>query len=113
LSEALYERLVDVARARGLITYREVAALVGLDLRERDQRALLSELLRSISLREHDAGRPLLTAVVVSQDTNFPGRGFFRLARSLDEGASQDDEDIFERELRKVYKHWAYAASHP
>jgi hypothetical protein len=63
--------------------------------------------LRTISVQEHKAGHPLLTAVVVSQDTNFPGRGFFRLARSLGVASSEDDEVFFERELLRVHDHWA------
>ena len=111
MSERLYLRLVEAAKARSLVTYREAAELVGLDAREPEQRAELSQLLRAISLHEHEQGRPLLSAVVVSQDTQIPGRGFFRLMRSLGLGDHEDDEVLFERELSRVHEHWSHVTS--
>lgn len=107
MKEALYSRLVEVAKLRGMITYREVAELVGLDLREPEHRAELSQLLRTLSSQEHEQSRPLISAVVVSQDTGIPGRGFFRLMRSLGIDDGKDDEALSERELRRVHNYWS------
>lgn len=106
MHEALYRRLREVARSGSVTTYREVALLAGLDPREPDQRSALSRLLREVSLHEHEQGRPLLSAVVVSQDTRLPGRGFFALMQSLGFGNGYE-QVLFEEELRRVHQQWA------
>jgi len=40
-------------------------------------------MLDEINRYEHREGRPLLSAVVVVQEDNKPGEGFFKLAREL------------------------------
>ena len=106
MHQGLHTRLSEVAQSGGVVTYKEVAELLGFDPREPAQRTDLSRLLREVSLHEHAAGRPLLTAVVVSQDTRLPGRGFFALMRSLGFGEG-GDEALFARELQRVHAHWA------
>jgi len=106
MHEALYRRLGEVARSGSVTTYQEVAVLVGLDPREPGQRSVLSRLLREVSLHEHEHGRPLLSAVVVSRDTRLPGSGFFALMRLLGFGDAED-EALFARELGNVHEHWA------
>jgi hypothetical protein len=98
-----------VAIAGGVVTYREVSDLVGLDPRDPAQRTELSQMLRAVSLHEHQQGRPLLSAVVVSQDTGIPGSGFFTLLRSLGVYGS-DEHSLFRQELQRVHDHWANAA---
>ncbi len=106
MHEALYRRLCEVARSGRVTTYQDVAALAGLDPREPGQRSTLSQLLREVSLHEHQDGRPLLSAVVVSQDTRLPGRGFLTLMQSLGFG-NGDQQRLFEEELRRVHQQWA------
>lgn len=106
MHEALYRRLGEVARSGCVVTYEEVASLVDLDPRDPAQRSALSALLREVSLHEHEHGRPLLSAVVVSRDTRLPGRGFFSLMRLLGSG-DDGDEALFVRELQRVHFHWA------
>lgn len=109
--QAVYERLVAVARARGTITYREVAALAGLDLSREEDRRRLAQLLRAISTAEHRHGRPLLSAVVVHRARHQPGAGFFRLAQEL--GLLEDAHDreararFYRAELARVHEAWA------
>jgi hypothetical protein len=113
MNETLFRDLIEVARARRTITYQEAAEVVRLDLRSSGQRAELSAMLRAISLHEHQQGRPLLSVVVVSEATNFPGRGFFRLLESLCFTIKDTEEAVYERELSRVHEHWARAASLP
>ncbi len=111
LRQAVYERLVAVARAGGTTTYREVAALAGLDMSREEDRRRLAQLLRAISTAEHRRGRPLLSAVVVHRARHRPGAGFFDLAREL--GLLQDARDrearerFFRAELARVHATWA------
>jgi len=87
MEDARWEALVatttallrDVARRRSTITYRELREAVGgADLVGRGRHDLAA-LLRAVSARSDDAGRGLLSAVVVRAD-GMPGGGFFRLA---------------------------------
>lgn len=43
----------------------------------------LAETLGEIMKEDHDQGRPLSTALVVSVRTDLPGKGFFEYARNL------------------------------
>ena len=72
--DALRERLVQLAGEGATITYEELR-------RELRLEGDLVPLLRALSVAEDDAGRGLLTAVVVRADTQLPGDGWFRLAQ--------------------------------
>lgn len=78
------DRLVEVAARGEVITYEQLRAELGLT-------ADLVPMLRALSEAEDDAGRGLLTAVVVRADTGRPGAGWFRLA--ADRGRDTSDED--------------------
>lgn len=71
--DALRRRLVEVAARGTTITYDELRG-------ELDLSGDLVPILRSLSVAEDEAGRGLLTAVVVRRDTGIPGAGWFRLA---------------------------------
>jgi len=71
--DALRDRLVELAGAGATITYEELRRELGLE-------GDLVPVLRSLSVSEDEAGRGLLTAVVVRADTRLPGDGWFRLA---------------------------------
>ena len=70
---AVRDLLVDVAGRGDTVTYEEVRAETGIV-------GDLVPALRALSEAEADAGRGLLTAVVVRADTGRPGAGWFRLA---------------------------------
>src|SRR4051812_48990303 len=71
----LRERLVATAGRRETISYERLREELGLS-------GDLVPALRVLSEAEDDAGRGLLTAVVVRADTGRPGGGWFRLAAS-------------------------------
>lgn len=102
--------LVARARTRGQIAYSELLAeMTTLDLsteQPRD-RAVLKEMLCEIGEAEHQAGRPLLTSIVVHKTGNMePGLGFFELAERL--GLQVADEQAFWLEqMKATHAHWA------
>lgn len=82
--DALRDRLLAVAAAGETITYDALRADLGLE-------GDLVPALRALSEAEDDAGRGLLSAVVVRVDTGRPGAGWFRLA--AERGRDVTDED--------------------
>jgi len=74
--------LAGAARSRSVLTYGELAQVLGDRLPLADGRDLAA-LLREVSTEEDEAGRGLLSAVVVrAGGDGLPGGGFFRLAAS-------------------------------
>ena len=95
----LRDLLVSVAARGETITYDQVRARTGLT-------GDLVPVLRALSEEEDEAGRGLLTAVVVRADTGRPGTGWFRLAaeRGRDvadpDKAWREERSRLEREVR-------------
>jgi len=76
--------LLDIARRGRTTTYSVAGALLGLDMDSPADRNRISELLDEISVGEHEAGRPLLSVVVIRNDHNLPGDGFFKMAKRVE-----------------------------
>ena len=104
---AAYEKLKDVARQRDLIGYRELAPFADVDPNSEFAGPLVGWVLDQINRQEHAAGRPLMSAIVVSKDTMRPGRGFYTCAKDLGAYSGGDDEGYWVGELRRVYDFWA------
>ncbi|MFF0852504.1 hypothetical protein ACFYVM_15815 [Streptomyces sp. NPDC003280] len=62
--------------------------------------------LGNVSRYEVQHGRPMLSALVVAQDTRVPGPGFVELARDLGLPVSNPDT-YWEEELRGVVSFWS------
>jgi hypothetical protein len=75
---------VAVAGRGETITYDELRSQLGLT-------GDIVPALRALSEAEDDAGRGLLTAVVVRADTGRPGHGWFRLAAERGRDVTQAD----------------------
>ena len=112
------EELIAVAREAsrgglGLISYSHVGDMVGLDMNKIEDRIEISYILDRISSFEHNAGRPLLSAVVVHQqdeELTSPGGGFYDLARKLGllKGRKgSNDIYFFAEELKRVHETFA------
>jgi len=74
-----------------------------------DDRNKIADILGQISTYENKEGRPLLSSIVVLAGYNFPGEGFFKLARNLNllHGKTDDEEvEFFAKETKKVYAYW-------
>jgi len=68
----------------------------------------LFPMLGNVSRHELRMGRPLLSVLVVSKETQVPGKGFYGMARGL--GLSVQDEDaFFESQLAAVRAFWSVA----
>jgi len=106
--QTIYERLSEVAQGREYVNYSDVAPIAGLNMESPADRNEIADILDGVSQAEHDAGRPLLSAVVIRIDSNMPGKGFFTLARRLGlHRAGENDLTFWLRELNRVYDHWA------
>lgn len=105
----IYEALIEVARTQNLITYSDIAPLAGLDMSSPGDRVQIGAILDEISTREHEQGRPLLSAVVVLKETSMPRQGFFSLARDLGLHVGTDDRanlTFFSKEVKRVQAAW-------
>ena len=103
---AMYDFLKTVAREGKVTTYSDVAPIADLEPRSHE----LFRILGDISTYEHEHGRPMLSAVVVQKVTQYPGAGFFTLARDLGllVGATPTAElEFFVRELGRVHRVWS------
>lgn len=113
IQEAVYDRLKQIARDGATTTYAELKPLLGLDPGKAGDNLTLSRvvgpILDRISRREHEEGRPMLSAVVLHQGSPLPGDGFFKLARELGRltGEGGRNEWEFHREeLARVHAQW-------
>ena len=105
--EAIHEELLRVAKRKSTVYYSDIAPLAELDMNLDDHRMRMAQFLDRISTSEHEAGRPLLSAVVIGKGTNRPGKGFFELARRLGLHGSSDDRKYWLQERQRVHDYWA------
>jgi len=106
--QAVYERLVQAARAREFVHYGPLAKLLGIDMDNPHFAAQVGRVLGEISEDEVAAGRPMISAIVVSRDTMLPGHGFFKLGQELDRVEPGEDEMAFAiRQIRRVHEYWS------
>ncbi len=106
-TQTMREELLKAAKSRNVVNYSDVAPSVGLNMELAHDRNQIARILDGISQAEHEAGRPLLSAVVIRIDKNMPGNGFFALARRLGLHRAGDKFDYWSEELKRVYDHWA------
>ena len=99
------KEMTSVAKRKDLITYTDLANEIQ-SLRFEPQDPAFHKMLGEISTSEHQAGRGMLTAVVVRAHDGRPGPGFFRLARDLGE-RFKDPEMFWAMEVAKVCQAWS------
>lgn len=102
--------LIEVAGRKGRIAYSELAGQIhAVAIEAHDPR--MFHLLGEISVEEEEAGRGMLTAIVVHKSGDMqPGPGFFELAKSL----GKDTSDVLAcwiREFNRVHDYWANKTS--
>lgn len=102
--------MIERARLRGMITYSELVQHIrSITIGPHDPR--LDHLLGEISSDENTAGRGMLTVLVVHKAGDMePGRGFYKLARSLGRDTS-DLKKCWVDELHRVHKEQAAQSS--
>jgi hypothetical protein len=106
--QLVYCRLLGAAQHRGLVSYAEISDILESVSTAQEVMPDVGDLLRAISEDEHDAGRPMLTALVVT-GKGIPGDLFFALARSLGRLASAEPGEemkFWMAEERRVYDTW-------
>ena len=106
-SEAKY-LLSQRAKLRGQMTYTElVQSFESIKLAPHDPR--LCHFLDEVSAEEDEAGRGLLTVIVVHKQGDMqPGTGFFELAESR----GRDASDVLACWIDEAKKVWAYWGKH-
>ena len=104
--EEARKAMIAAASRRDLIAYSDlVHRIKSCTLYPHDPR--LAHMLGDISTEEDEAGRGMLSAVVVHKTgSQKPGHGFFILARSLGRDPTNEDECWID-ELNKIYDTWA------
>ena len=104
----IYSELIRAAQHHGIVTYQELADLVGLPLQGNYMGKELGHYTGEISREESEHGRPMLSAIVVGSSGK-PGGGFFVLAKELGKLTSDDPAEqnaFWEAEKRAVYETW-------
>lgn len=111
MNQIIYDRLIETARKKTLITYSKLAQPLGLDMEIEKDRDALSEYLEEIARHEQANGRPMLTAVVVHKGgDNNPGEGFYSIACKL--GLFNENRHPRERltfwacQIHEVFNSW-------
>ena len=104
----VYCELIQAARYQGIVYYKRIARLIGIEEPGHHMARQVGQVLGEISEDEHAAGRPMLSAVAVASDDH-PGDGFFTLARNLGLLDSEDEsqmQEFWERQRDRVYDTW-------
>lgn len=103
MEQVIYDKLQSVARAHKLTNYSEMGLLVGLGPHDFRLWAMLDE----INQFEYENNRPMISALVISQEENRPGSGFWACASGLGKFIEGSDKDRFwSEELRSVWDYW-------
>ena len=100
------DALIACARERRMIAYSEFIQHLRSISFEGPHDPRLRPFLGEISSEEAQAGRGMLTALVVHKHGDYqPGPGFFELAKSLGHDTS-DIERFWIQEVKKVFAAW-------
>jgi hypothetical protein len=105
------DELIRAAGYHGTVTYKEVAAVMGLRGWDEDMNASIGgqvgKAATEISEDEYEQGRPLLSAVLVDTRQRNPRPGFYDLARKLGKLRGGSEDVFWDKEKRRVYREWA------
>jgi hypothetical protein len=100
------DALISCARNRQMIPYSDFVKHIQSIQFQGPHDARLAHFLEEISEAEAEAGRGMLTALVVHKHGDYqPGPGFFELARRLGHNTS-DIEKFWVQEVKKVFAAW-------
>jgi hypothetical protein len=97
--------LIDVARAKQVITYSELTSMLQTAYLHYHSN-ILARLLVEIGAEEVQAGRVVLPALVVTKQTGLPGHGFFKLA--VEHGCDVSDPEAYWcAAVKHVHDYWS------
>ena len=106
--QIIYHELINASRYRGVITYQEIAKLMGLPMTGNYMGHEIGFMLSEISEDEVHYGRPMLSALAVGVSGE-PGEGFYAWAKEmgrLKDDSSEGHREFWVEEKRKVYEEW-------
>ncbi len=106
----VYCALIHAAKNKTIVSYSDVAKIMGLPPTGNYTGKEIGILLGEISEEEVNNKRPMLTALAVSKNAPYPSEGFFVLAKQLGifKGEGEKEEKQFWEETREaVYSTWA------
>lgn len=107
----LYERLIESARSRTMLSYSEVGTPAELDMSLSYHRRLIGQMLGEISIRESRAGRPMLSSIVVHEGSITVGSGFYQLGQDMQQvQPDESDKDFAKRQQQETFEFWS---THP
>lgn len=101
--------LVEVARRKDVVTYGQLAHDFGYTIGSTYDATQWGSLLGHLSTVENDAGRPLLSVIVVNKQDNLPSGGFWDMAQNVGRygGLTPEDRVAFAiNEMKNVYRYW-------
>jgi hypothetical protein len=105
--EELKDLLVEAAKNERPVYYQDIAPIFGFNYDRDHARAEVGRILDEVNREEVEAGRPLLSAVVVHKgDDEMPGDGFFKLAKELGRYRGGDKKIYWAMELKQVYREY-------
>ena len=107
VNTAIYDKLVEVAKARKTVTYEELGRLADISFETEVGVKILGLALDIIADQERGEGRPLLT-IVANAANHRPDARLFEYARRTNVQQT-DDLTFFATELQRVYDYWATA----
>ncbi len=108
----IYEKLTQIARFQGLISYDDLNKQLdlGLDFTLPPDRDLIGQWLDEISKYEVKAGRHMLSAIVghkEGESVSDPGKGFYECARELGIYVGGDDLGFWAKEVKWLHEYWS------
>ncbi|KMT22894.1 HNH endonuclease [Clostridium cylindrosporum] len=92
--------LVDVANKKRTITYKELSVKLNQEITPLN----LGQPIGELSYISHDLGLPLISVLVVNQETRIPGDGFFKLSSELKKINEVDAMIDFQNEAARAYE---------
>ena len=101
--------LIQIARRRGLTSYTEAGAIIGLNMASEIARIHIAQILDEVNIDEVSQGHPMISALVIYQDKEKkrPGPGFFTCARGLGRLTDNDEDGFWAKEVSAVHNWWA------
>lgn len=103
IAEVLFKLLRDNSK-QAMITYGELSDQIDNLVSPRNTASYLGDL----SVWAHEAGAPMISALVINQKDLMPGKGFFKLYAELTGKKVKNENEVFKTELIKVreYDKW-------
>lgn len=107
MNKKIYNKLIEVAKKNTVIYENDLAGAAGMNLSLPHERRELDRQLDEINMYEREQGHPVLSAVVVQKESHMPGRHFFEFSRDTGLLKTEDEDEFYIREQRRVYVFWA------